>query len=155
MVEDRYMPKPTSGEFEANCVLFDQYNLIVETFTGDSNPKKTIDFHRGLMSSFNKTDQAYDLLIDMQNLNSPNTIETVDIYVKFFSEDIKKWNLNRIAVIANCPSQVVQLELFRISFDKFYSNFKIFSFVESALVWLGGDIEPSQVLDVINKMKNC
>ncbi|NOU59782.1 STAS/SEC14 domain-containing protein [Marinifilum caeruleilacunae] len=89
-----------------------------------------------------------DVLIDVKNVNLKASIEASKIYTDFFNDDKLYRYINKIAVLADSPDQVVQTMLFMDGVKHLGTSIKIFSMESSATDWLNRKTDQQKTLSV-------
>ena len=96
----------------------------------------------------------FNILMDVHNVKFHGKSVEVNEYVRFYQENKSITGERRIAVLTDTPNQVFFITLFEQYNDQLSQRTKVFSTVETALMWLHAGInskQASQILDNLRK----
>lgn len=103
-------------------------------------------------------DSPVDVLLDVKDINLKASIQANKIYTDYFLDEKLYANINKIAVLADSPDQVVQTMLFMDGVNHLGTSIKIFSTESSASIWLSRNDENNKILYVhkaLSKLKRA
>lgn len=126
--------------------LKDEKQLIIACSGKIIRTKLIAEFQK--MFSMLNIKTNVDVLIDVKNVNLKASIEASKVYSDYFHQDKLYSYINKIAVIADSPDQVVQTMLFKDGVDHLGTSIKIFSTEDSATNWLSNKIDNRKVLHI-------
>ena len=103
-------------------------------------------------------DSPVDVLLDVKDINLKASTQANKIYTNYFLDEKLYANINKIAVLADSPDQVVQTMLFMDGVNHLGTSIKIFSTEKSASIWLSRNDENNKILYVhkaLSKLKRA
>lgn len=90
-------------------------------------------------------DKLVDVLIDVTKLKQHASVSNIDMYTAFFQNDKIYDLVNKIAIVTNTPSQVVQTVLFMEGIQHLNIKIEVFSSVKFAVIWLNPNVKIQDV----------
>ena len=129
--------------------------LIIACSVEIVDRKELISEFQSMFEKLN-IDSPVDVLLDVRDINLKASIEANKIYINYFLDEKLHACINKIAVLADSPNQVVQTMLFMDGINHLGTSIKIFSTEKSAGYWLNSRDANNQTLYVhraLSKLK--
>ncbi len=128
--------------------FWDEHRLLIKACSGEVVRRELIYEFQEVFANL-KTTRPVDVLIDVTKLKLKASVADSELYTTFFQND-KIYNLvDKIAVVTNTPDQVVQTILFMEGIQHLNTEIKIFSSVDSAVIWLNTNARAKDIKEML------
>ncbi len=133
------------------CSLWDEHKLLIKACKGEVLQQELINEFREIFANLEIT-KPINILVDATKLKLKVSASDNEIYSIFFQNDKAYKFIDKIAVVTNTPNQVVQTILFMENMHHLRTDMKIFSSVDSAVIWLNTNARTKDIKELIMKL---
>ena len=131
--------------------FWDEHRLLIKVCRGEVVQQELINEFQEIFDNLEIT-KTINVLIDVTKLKLKVSAANNKIYSTFFRNDKAYKLIDKIAIVTNTPNQVVQTILFMENMHHLRTDMKIFSSVDSAVIWLNTNARTKDIKELIVKL---